>query len=76
MCRKNNIEIWTDELIRWLGTHTSPQHPNGGNAIMLWNVYSNQCKTVSEAFSAMAQIQRYLGSFPSFPVSVMYLLVS
>ena len=48
--------VWFDELMRWVLMQMSSQHPNKQHIVLLWNVWSNKCGSIAEAYAAMKRL--------------------
>ncbi|OAO17708.1 protein kinase NPK2 [Blastocystis sp. ATCC 50177/Nand II] len=48
--------VWFDELTRWVLMQMSSQHPNKQHVVLLWNVWSNKCGSIAEAYAAMKRL--------------------
>ena len=55
---KDQQLIWFDELARWAMSQMSPEHPNKQHIVLLWNVWSNKCASMAEAYAGMARLLR------------------
>ena len=59
--------MWFDELTRWVLTQMSPKHPNKQHVTLLWNVWSNSCDSVRQAFDVVAKIIKHVSAHSEFP---------
>ena len=48
--RLETQHVWQAELQRWLATQLSARHPNHEHVALLWNVQSQQCQSLADAF--------------------------
>lgn len=64
--------MWFDELTRWVLTQMSPKHPNKQHVTLLWNVWSNSCGSVRQAFDVVAQIIKHVSANSEFPYSAVF----
>lgn len=62
-CRKDHVEVWFDEVIRWMSTQCSTNHPNNQHILLFFNLLSNQCSDLQHAFSILQYLQDYLNRY-------------
>ena len=72
MGRSQQRDVWFDELTRWVLTQMNPQHPNKRHVVLLWNVWSNQCASMQQAFDAVARIIEHVSANVEFPYSAVF----
>ena len=47
---------WQAELQRWAATQLSAAHPNHEHIALLWNVQSQRCASLADAFIAAGEL--------------------
>lgn len=56
------LYIWYDELIRWMASQCSSDHPNKQHIIILMNILSNQCDSMHKTFESLYKLQQYINT--------------
>ena len=54
--RKMVQKAWQEELHRWVATQLSKKHPNREHLVVLVNIQSQQCSSLSQAFLSLQEL--------------------